>query len=1518
MDQKLQWIQIASNQTVASGTQPEVNIWTAGFDRLSLRAYRCLDPVRLLRILTDKNAPTFQNLPPGFPGSSFHDLKPLDERIPSLVKETRLAAQWDVALTPTPALLFWAPTPQQRAHTKFYDGMNLAVPVRETGLYLIEASQGTLRAYTVVFVSDLVLLTRSSRGVTHLFAADRRTGAPVPDCDVAASGAREGHVRTDQSGLAEVHADLASSGVLIATRGDDVAAIEFGPPTEREQEPGLASVYTDRPIYRPGDTVHFKGIFREPKANSLEIPKDVPLKLTVTNASADVLSEQELRTSKMGTVSGEVVLPLDAKLGAYYLLIDSKKPGNAGKEVTFGPAQPHYTHGTAVFDVEEYKKPEVKVRVVAEKYRIAQGGSVNVTIEARYYFGQPLNSGRVDYSVQARNSFVPNIDALGYERGWGRCGPDPAPGLPALASGSAILDERGEFSFKFATEASNTKCDQDIGIEARVTDETGRVTTGSTSVHAWYANFRLDASQKRFVFLPSDAIPVDVAATDVDGQPVATPIHVELTRYDGKDYRNFPGPVIAGSTAGDGKARALLHLEEPGSYGVRVVATDRHGREVQATTRLVVLGGKPGQYALARQFPIAVWTDARTYSPGDTARVFLTSEKENLHYFVTVEAGTILNSFEVDAIGPTGELKVPIKPDYAPNFFVHAVAIQNGEPYWSNERSNDITVASFQHSLKIAVEPSQGFFEPGEEATVALRTATLEGKPVSVDLSLGVVDEAIYALRAEAMTDMLADFYPRRSTHLGTPTSLYFWFSDAAGSGVPGPMVGGVMGGVLGGVMGGIPGAPPGAQPAADAFVEPRVRRDFPDTAYWVADVQTDQKGEAQVHFHIPDTLTTWRTTARGVTEDTDVGTTVNQVVARKNVLLRLSTPRFLRTGDEATISATVHNYLPNAKKARMSLDVEGLDVVSGTTREIDVPSGGDVPVSWLVRATAVGSAKLTAKALTHEESDAIETTLPVHPMGVKLRVGNSGILRLTTAGHTEAVAFPADSDPQTRKITIQIAPSLAATVVEGLDYLTTYPWGCTEQTMSSLVPNIVVTTAMKQLGIKSDVDPAALRKKVAAGLAQLYKFQHSSGAWGWWEDDADHPFMTAYVVAGLSQARAAGYRVDRSALERGRKWLIDNFGAHMRPDLQAYMLYAIILDKPDRRLLDQVWRSRVSLSNYGATLLGLALQAASDERAGELAIQIEKAAHISARSAYWTQDIDPLLEFQQKDDQESTALAVQFLLRQDPQSELVPKAVTWLMENRKGGYWQTTKSTAIILLALTEYLKQTRELQGGTAAGLYLNDATVGTYELNPAGKNGGLLTVDLGPAQLSALQNRLRLVRKGGGAIYWSIVAEYFSTAGTAYSKGVKIEREYRKLEWKPQASAGSAQMGGEKQGYTSTPLTGPVTRGDILAVTLTVTGDSSKYLMVEDPIPAGTELVETSSTLNGALGYLPYYEGHEYHDDRASFFRTSFLGRGEFTYFLRVVNAGKFGISSGWAETMYQPDVFSATTMSQLTVN
>ena len=149
---------------------------------------------------------------------------------------------------------------------------------------------------------------------------------------------------------------------------------------------------------------------------------------------------------------------------------------------------------------------------------------------------------------------------------------------------------------------------------------------------------------------------------------------------------------------------------------------------------------------------------------------------------------------------------------------------------------------------------------------------------------------------------------------------------------------------------------------------------------------------------------------------------------------------------------------------------------------------------------------KVLGKALTDVESDAMELTLPVVPFGVKLAISKSGSIDGGTSDVLrQSMTFPTGAEAGTRKLTVSVTPSIAGSVFAALDYLTSYPYGCTEQTMSSFLPDVLVADALQKLGVKSNIDPATLHKQVQAGLDRLYTYQHDDGGWGWWQTDDSH-----------------------------------------------------------------------------------------------------------------------------------------------------------------------------------------------------------------------------------------------------------------------------------------------------------------------------------------------------------------------------------------------------------------------------
>jgi uncharacterized protein YfaS (alpha-2-macroglobulin family) len=711
------------------------------------------------------------------------------------------------------------------------------------------------------------------------------------------------------------------------------------------------------------------------------------------------------------------------------------------------------------------------------------------------------------------------------------------------------------------------------------------------------------------------------------------------------------------------------------------------------------------------------------------------------------------------------------------------------------------------------------------------------------------------------------------------------------------------------------------AQLKPERLVQPKIRKAFPDTAFWAPTLVTDSGGHAHAKVEYPDSLTTWRATARGITAATSVGSATLKTVVRKNLILRLTTPRFLVRGDEITISALVHNYLPTQKTARVSLDVQGLDLLAGKTQDVTIPSRGEVKVDWRFRAQQTSSATVTGKALTDEESDALEISFPVDFSGVKLSSSKGGSISGTGAGGRSAefeMSFPENIEPGSRSLSIRVAPSITGTLFGALEYLTSFPYGCVEQTMSGFLPDIVVKDAVQSLGLKTQLNEASLQEKIAAGLDRLYNFQHPDGGWGWWETDDSHPFMTAYVVAGLVQARNTGTAVKQAAIDKGAQWLEKEIASDSKltADFRAYLVYALtVAGGNESSRLTELYEKRSNLTPYGMALLGLALENAKDRRAPEVASALEASVHQNDEEAWWQATRDPMLDFDVDASPEATAFVMRFLSHEKKDSPLLPKAALWLVNHRNEGYWwSSTKQTAMVIYGLTDYLKTTNELNPNLNVTVLVNDRPALTRKLDlTTSLSAPDLVLD--ESKLEAGVNRIRIMASGDGRVYYGARTEYYSSAPRFEKTGttsLNLLRDYFRLV---------PAKKDDRIVYDLSPLTGSVAPGDIVAVRLTATGTPWKYVMLEDPIPAGTEFIEKDDLyeLNSRPPWWNYFfSRREMHDDHMAIFQTWFEGQHDYFYLLKVVNPGMFTAPPARIGPMYQPGVMATTESRRLGVN
>ncbi len=1438
-----------------------------------------------------------------------------------------------------------------------YDQRMIPLGKKTPGVYLVEAVENDLRAYTVVVVTDLTMIDKTTRdGELLVYTVDRKTGEPRPGAQVeivreqktVASGVTDGQgiLRTkiekkkpaakagdgggDEEGAAE-EADAepdetdSQSLLILAKQSSNFAISDLGSMFygyEDYEEGGggenlKAYIYTDRPVYRPTHKVNFKGIIRSIDANGAYKPvSDNTVNVTVEDPNGANILTKELPISPRGTFSGDVDIAEEAPLGSYRIAAEVESGSASGS-----------------FEVAEYKKPEYKVTISVPGKFVQTGQKANFSIDARYFFGAPVANAEVKYYIYRSRYYAwfgqgdtdETTDESETEDEYSqfyRGGDD------MVQESEGTLDARGHLNVDFPVpQADETDTsDYSYRLEAQVTDSARRTIDGAGSFVATRGTVVANADPDRYVYNKGDLAKIRVTTTDYDGHPVGAPVQLQFVertwtkkpKPEDADESYYPEyemherPILYADVQTDSQGQANYNYTttEAGNISIKTV-TWENGRPVPT------IGGY--LWVTDRQYPwnessfysedytaIKLVPDKKSYKPGETAHVLAILPTDNAHLLVSTELNKVMTVQHVSSAGRSIVLDVPIQASYAPNIFLNVSYVKGGDMYTSDQR---LIVPARDKMLNLEIISNKKEYKPREAASYTILARNAEGAPVSgAEVSLGVVDEAIYSVSPDYSGNIKSEFYGLRYSSVETHLSINYSFTGFAGD-KPIDLA-----------------KNKSTYQLADFknegdLVQPTIRKNFKDTAFWQPDVVTGADGKATVKVNLPDNLTTWRATARGVTADTKVGATKYKVVARKDVIMRLETPRFVTQGDTVTLSGIVHNYLNADKATQISLEVDGAQLQNSGKQTVTITKQGEHRIDWQISAPNAGEIKLLAKALTDTESDAVELPLTVVPRGLHQVKNESTSFSDENAEKTFSMNLPPNADARARSFKIEVAPSIAGTLFGALDYLTTYPYGCTEQTMSSFLPNVIVTQALKNVKTSSIKDSNDLPKKVQKGMDRLYAYQHNDGGWGWWKDDQSDPFMTAYVVSGLTLAKQNGYEPDDNRIASGReklKQMLDSgtteAGTQIDLETRAFMVYALEESGGgDGHYVEKIVSERGNLQPYGRALLALTLkQRKDDKRARDVAAEIERTVSADDFSAYWSSSRKPMLDFAETNDTEATALSLKALARIKPDSPVLAKVARWLVSNRPSGYyWNSTKDTAFAILGLIDYLKVSRELSPDYDVEVYLNGENVLTQHVSSAAASQTFSVYR--KANDVAGTNDIRIVKRGKGVVYFSSSLDYYTGEDEVAARGsadLNLTREYLRL---------SVVEDGYKLKWKTEPLSGEVHSGDMLVVRLTLNGSKARHLMIEDPIPAGAEQVESVGNLNldytSGHDWTDWYSSREFRDNRTVFFLDYFDGKATFQYAMRVQIPGQFRVAPARAELMYRSSTQSNTASGKL---
>ncbi|HWA83470.1 MAG TPA: alpha-2-macroglobulin family protein, partial [Fimbriimonadaceae bacterium] len=724
------------------------------------------------------------------------------------------------------------------------------------------------------------------------------------------------------------------------------------------------------------------------------------------------------------------------------------------------------------------------------------------------------------------------------------------------------------------------------------------------------------------------------------------------------------------------------------------------------------------------------------YKPGDRCKVMVQTNRPGGTALITVQAEKVLATYVVELTKASTLTTIPVSREFTPNVWISAVEVRNKHLLEAESR---LAVDTSEHDLKIAVTPDKPDYLPGETAHVTIKTTNGNGAPVAADVSLGVVDESIYAIH-EDTTNIRRGFYPMRPNEVRTNYSfedIYLDGGDKAGGNIP-------------------------------------VRTKFLDTAFWQPDIQTDASGIAHTSVKLPDNLTSWRATVVGITDATQVGITHVNFRARKPLSIRLELPSFLVQQDTQRITAIVTNDTGQDREVNVRLDAQGLDVSGQTSQKVTVSAAKPLALTWDVKTPKPGAAKLTAYAWTDQGGfqDAEGRDLTIEPHGRQLIETHSGEIKGTASATFD---LSPNADPNSGRLLVTISPSIGTMIYQSLDELIDFPYGCTEQTMSRFLPTVVLSSTLKELHVRSDLE-AKVPEIVADGFARLAKMQHSNGSWGWWEyDDADD-YMTAYVLDGLHRAKLAGFESNKigtyGAIEWAKKQLKEE---KLQPYSQSaflYLCYAVSLYGGH----DEVRGALKRIKPQSGT--DYALIALTEHQLGDAAAAAEALAKLHDRMV--VEGDVARFRSQWYYGATSSAFPLIALTTLTPSDPTIEKVVRGLAMDRRGDMWNSTRDSALALIGLTQYMKYTRDMGKPVDIAMSINGVTPRQFHFDPANQFSETLKVPIPISELRAGPNKVEFRRTGAeGLCYFGGELKQIEVADKLLpvqnNSGLTITRNY-----------------------------------------------------------------------------------------------------------------------------------------------
>lgn len=1102
-----------------------------------------------------------------------------------------------------------------------------------------------------MWVSEMSFIQQNNaKGALEVYVLSRKNGHPIGGVDLevyqdrnyTSNAKKIGNYKTDDNGFVTIGNTYNSSVSIEFKNGSDSLYSQSfysynNRSTVEKDWATQVSFFTDRAIYRPGQTVYFKGIAVDSKGKEFKLNTNYSSTVELMDVNYKKVAELKVKANQYGSFSGSFQLPLGGLTGYYRLKTD------------FGQ------HG---FSVEEYKRPQFKVKFDPIKGSFKLNDSITAKGKAIAYSGANLSDASVNYRI-VRRELMP----YWYGYGWRRF--PPSNRIEAeIANGKVSTNAAGDFEVKFLAKApTNSNSTFTYEIVADVTDLNGETQSASTSVSISKQAFQLIVDLQEEI-QSEEFKSIQFTTKNFSGELIKANVKYTIERLKPTEIvykerywelpeqsqlsevefrKQFPNLAYSEKEQNpnlfkveekviDAKelSNQEIKIKEPlksGSYKLKIVATDGNGGEIKQERYFTIFSVKDKCPIVASVFWVKQLTNK--VEVGDKAQFVIGSRATDAKVLYEVVLGDkVIKKEWITLKKEQKVIEIDVKDEFRGGFRVNLLMVYDNRSF---NQSMQFSVPFSNKQLNVKLSTFRNVTEPGSKEEWSLTVKDVNEKSIQAEVLASMYDQSLDVFKSNSWSLFpYQNNYSRSSWQFDyyyRNTSLTnYYSSEQTGAILPLNYKGlnffgfegyrqyyykgyefqydAVMSSSKGNVI--TEEVKAMADRSGDnselstefkeidifkeeiaetSFIQEKsIRFDFRETAFFYPHLETNENGTVDFSFTMPDALTRYKFMAMAHTTDLKIGTTLEEIVAQKELMVMPNPPRFFREGDTLVFLTKVANISDKVQDVEanitffdaLTMKPINLLVNNDANQNTTIDAKGNAVIKWEVaipKGLQAVTYKIIGESKTH--SDGEERTIPV--LTNRMLVTEALPLPMNGKGSKQFAFDKLVNNKSTtltnERFTIEYTSNPAWYAIQALPYLMEYPYECAEQTFSRLYANTIAThiansdpKIKRVFEIWRQYQPEALlsnleknqelkalvieetpwlrnatdeserkrrlgelfqldkmERELDRSIKQLQQMQYSSGAWPWFDGGRENRYITQHIVGGFGHLKQLG-----------------------------------------------------------------------------------------------------------------------------------------------------------------------------------------------------------------------------------------------------------------------------------------------------------------------------------------------------------------------------------------------------------